>query len=123
MIPITQTFRLDLGKVGHLQGKGQSKPFVVTAPGTAGIAITEIITPDPWNGDWELGIQVNGVKMLQTPLGTRLVGIRHLIRPEPPIVVPPGGTLVIGTVARNINEAAELRIGGYYLTLEDLGWK
>ena len=113
-IPITQAFRMDVGKIGNINRQGYWKPYIATLPKNAGIAITEINTPHTTGAAAKLVVKVNGIQVLSTAMG-------YINEFVPPILVPPGGTLEIGKWHSNPGETMDIGIAGYYLTLADLG--
>lgn len=110
-IPLVQSVRL------HLQPTG--KAHNLTLPSNLGFAVTEISTSARIGVfDKPLTVSVNGLTVCKRVIG--IIGNYDFDTASftPPILVPPGGTL---TLTSSFPNDMDLEVGGYLLTLADLG--
>ena len=121
-IPIIQAIRMGIGEVGNLSRKHSIKPYTATLPKHAGFALTQIYSRDV-HSSYNIGVQVNGLVVYRLPMGisSSLSGLETMVSLDPPILVPPGATLEIGTIHSNNLMKSTCGIGGYYLTRSDMG--
>lgn len=99
-LPLTQSFLLRTRIF-------QNAPFLVTMPVDAGLALTQL---GKGGQTGEFFVKVNGVRVLQH-------GQFERVNLNPPVLVPPGGSLQIEVSVSNMS----LDLGGYFLTRADLG--
>lgn len=123
-IPITQAFHYDLGTIGSFNYPGQHGPFAFKLPLTAGLAITQVSSPDGINS-YYTKIRVNGVDVFRARVGTDYQdpGTQNVTAINPPILVPPGAFLEIGLFQWTTPTpfSAKMIVSGYYLTRADMG--
>ena len=104
-LPLTQSFRFPTG----LKSK-----TTITLPPSAGVALTEVHVTH--TEGTIVTLTVNGVELFKGTIGVEHNWSKPSARFDPPILVPPGGTLVV-----ELNRVRSAVLAGYYLKLSDLG--
>jgi len=127
-IPLTQAFRVDLGKVGGFEVPNPQQnypPFRLTLPKGTNLAITEVRCVRGYllgSTTGPLPVRVNGIAVFRAWFNNTTGAVQtQAFQLDPPILVPELGTIEIGMNTDRPDAYADMLVAGYYLTPEDLG--
>ena len=109
--------QIPLMQAAHFHLPPTGKAHNLTLPSNLGFAITEISTSLPATSFKPVTVSVNGLVVCKRVIGSDPNYV-HTASFTPPILVPPGGTL---TLTYPLPNDMDLTVGGYFLTLADLG--